>query len=51
MSRVQGYGLIRQSYLPLFEDLKLLKEFKGNQNDFLTTKTQNIYKLIYLSSH
>lgn len=49
MSKIQGYGLIRQSYLPLCDDLKSLKNIKTSPTEFLITKTNNIYKLIYLS--
>lgn len=50
MSKIQGYGLIRQSYLPLCDDLKLIKNIKTNPADYLSVKTTNVYKLIYLSS-
>jgi hypothetical protein len=50
MSKIQGYGLIRQSYLPLCDDLKLLKDTKTSSSELLSTKTNNIYKLIYLSA-
>ena len=50
MSKIQGYGLIRKSYLPLCDDLKLLKDIKGSPTNYLVNKTNNIYKLIYLSS-
>lgn len=51
MSKIQGYGVIRQSYLPLCDDLKTLKDIKGSPTDYLGTKTNNIYKLLYLSSY
>lgn len=50
MSKIQGYGLIRQSYLPLCDDLKTIKTIKTSPSDYLFTKTKNIYKLIYLSN-
>lgn len=50
MSKVQGYGLIRKSYMPLYEDLKELKNLKSNPVDYLRLKTSNIYKCIHLSS-
>jgi hypothetical protein len=51
MSKVQGYGLIRKSYLPLYEDLKSLKSLKTNPVEFLKLKTNNIYKCLHISSH
>jgi hypothetical protein len=50
MSKVQGYGLIRKSYLPLYEDLKELRALKTNPLDYLKIKTSNIYKCIHVSS-
>lgn len=50
MSKIQGYGLIRKSYLPLCDDLKLLKDIKGSPVNYLVNKTNNIYKLIYMSA-
>ena len=50
MSKIQGYGLIRQSYLPLCDDLKQLQHIKGvPAASYLTQKTNNIYKFIYLA--
>ncbi len=50
MSKIQGYGLIRKSYLPLCDDLKQLQDIR-TPLDYLTTKTNNIYKLVYLSAY
>jgi hypothetical protein len=50
MSKVQGYGLIRKSYLPLYEDLKELKTLRSNPVEYLRLKTTNIYKCIHISS-
>lgn len=50
MSKIQGYGLIRKSYLPLYDDLKLLKDINGSPVNYLVNKTNNIYKLIYIST-
>ena len=50
MSKVQGYGLIRQSYLPLFDELKALAKAK-DPTDLLILRTNNIYKLILLSTY
>ena len=51
MSKIQGYGLIRQNYLPLCDDLKNLGKLKGKATEYLATKTRNIHKLIYLSAY
>ena len=51
MSKIQGYGLIRQSYLPLCDDLKVLKTLKGKATEYLNLKTNNIHKLIYLAGY
>jgi hypothetical protein len=50
MSRIQGYGLIRQSYLPLADDLRMLKDVRSPAS-FLAAKTRNIYKLIHLAGY
>jgi len=52
MSKIQGYGVIRQSYLPLCDDLKQLKNITGTSAaTYLNQKTNNIYKILYLAAY
>lgn len=50
LSKVQGYALIRKSYMPLYEDLRQLTRLKAGPLDFLRLKTTNIYKCLQLSN-
>ena len=51
LSKVQGYGLIRQSFLPLFEELGSLSTLRTSLVDYLSAKTNNIYKIVYLATY
>ena len=50
MSRVQGYGVLRQSYLPLYEDLLALKQNPVDTVSILRVKTRNVYRCLLLAS-
>lgn len=50
LSKVQGYGLIRKSYMPLYEDLRQVTRLTDSPLPFLRLKTNNIYKCLHLSN-